>query len=98
EFFYIVNELDQNHKQVVISSDRPIKEIVQLEDPLRFRFEWGVIVDIRRRYAETRMGILRQKIGEAKLDIPPEALNYISSQIQSNIRELEGALTRLLAY
>ena len=92
------NELHQNNKQIVISSDRPPKEIAQLEDRLRSRFEWGLIVDITPPDYETRMAILQKKIEEEKLDIPPEALNYIANQIQSNIRELEGALTRLLAY
>ena len=81
-----------------ISSDRPPKEIAKLEDRLRSRFEWGLIVDITPPDYETRMAILQKKIEEENLDIPPEALNYIANQIQSNIRELEGALTRLLAY
>ena len=92
------NELHQNNKQIVISSDRPPKEIAKLEDRLRSRFEWGLIVDITPPDYETRMAILQKKIEEENLDIPPEALNYIANQIQSNIRELEGALTRLLAY
>lgn len=98
EFFYTFNDLHQNNKQIVISSDRPPKEIAKLEDRLRTRFEWGLIVDITPPDYETRMAILQKKVEEENFDVPPEALNYIANQIQSNIRELEGALTRLLAY
>ena len=96
-----VNCIRITSKIVNFWSDRPPKEIAQLEDRLRSSFEWGeLIVDITPPDYELRMAILVQKkIEEEKFEIPPEALNYIANQIQSNIRELEGALTRFsLAY
>ncbi|TDM10422.1 chromosomal replication initiator protein DnaA [Macrococcus lamae] len=98
EFFHTFNELHQNNKQIVISSDRAPKEIPTLEDRLRSRFEWGLITDVTPPDLETRIAILRKKSEEENIEIPNEAMLYIASQIQSNIRELEGALTRVTAY
>ncbi|RAI79542.1 chromosomal replication initiator protein DnaA [Macrococcoides goetzii] len=98
EFFHTFNELHQNHKQIVISSDRAPKEIPTLEERLRSRFEWGLTTDVTPPDLETRIAILRKKSEEENIEIPNEAMLYIATQIQSNIRELEGALTKVVAY
>ena len=98
EFFHTFNALRESKKQIVISSDRPPKDIATLEDRLRSRFEWGLTVDIAPPSYETRMAILRKKAEFENLNVPNEILEYIANNIKSNIRELEGSLTKLTAY
>lgn len=98
EFFHTFNTLHEDSKQIVISSDRPPKEIPTLEDRLRSRFEWGLITDITPPDLETRIAILRKKAKADGLDVPNEVMIYIANQIDTNIRQLEGALIRVVAY
>jgi chromosomal replication initiator protein len=98
EFFHTFNALHGQDKQIVVSSDRPPKAMLTLEDRLRSRFEWGLIVDIQPPELETRIAILRYKAEQAGRVVPDEILESVAKKIQSNIRELEGALTRILAF
>ncbi len=98
EFFHTFNTLHGQDKQLVISSDRPPKALVTLEERLRSRFEWGLTADIQAPDLETRLAILRSKAERAGRDVAPEHLELVARRVQSNIRELEGALTRVLAY
>jgi chromosomal replication initiator protein len=98
EFFHTFNSLHDAHKQLVISSDRPPKEIQTLESRLRSRFEWGLLTDIAPPDLETREAILRKKGESEKIPVPDEVTSFIAKTIQSNIRELEGALIRVVAF
>jgi chromosomal replication initiator protein len=98
EFFHTFNTLHNANKQIVISSDRPPKQLATLEDRLRTRFEWGLITDVQPPELETRIAILRKKAQMDRLDVPGDVLELIASRIERNIRELEGALIRVTAF
>jgi chromosomal replication initiator protein len=97
EFFHTFNELHQKQKQIVLTSDRPIAELGFLEERLVSRFQWGLIADIQPPDLETRIAILRKKCEENDLEIPNEIIEFLAVNLIHNVRELEGALTRLLA-
>ena len=98
EFFHTFNALQSQGKQIILTSDKPPKEMETLEERIRSRFEWGLMADIGIPDYETRMAILRKKAESDNFDIDDEILNYIANNIKSNVRELEGALNKLLAY
>jgi chromosomal replication initiator protein len=98
EFFHTFNTLHNANKQIVITSDRAPKRLVALEDRLRNRFEWGLITDVQPPDLETRIAILRKKAALERMTAPPDVLEFIASKIQTNIRELEGALIRVTAF
>ncbi|GDX17279.1 hypothetical protein LBMAG05_05750 [Actinomycetes bacterium] len=98
EFFHTFNTLHNADKQIVVTSDLPPKQLQDFEDRMRSRFEWGLITDIKPPELETRIAILRKKVGQEKLQVPAEVLEYIASKVTTNIRELEGALIRISAY
>lgn len=98
EFFHTFNALHQNNKQIVITSDRPPKALPALENRLISRFEWGMIADVAQPDLETRIAILRHKASEKHKPLDEPVLHYIATQVQSNVRELEGALNRVFAF
>ena len=97
EFFHTFNDLHQNGRQIILTSDRPINELTALEERLISRFKWGLIVDIQPPDYETRLAILRNKCDENSLDIPGDVLEYLAVNLMDNVRELEGALTKIMA-
>jgi chromosomal replication initiator protein len=98
EFFHTFNSLYDTHKQIIISADCPPREIPTIEERLHSRFEWGLIADIQPPDLETKIAIIKKKAEQQNIEIPDNVALYIASKIKSNIRELEGALVRLIAY
>ena len=98
EFFHTFNNLYENHKQIVLTSDRPPSELLRLEDRLKTRFEWGLIADINPPDYETRMAIIRNKALSLGLDLPNDVASYIAENITTNIRQIEGTVKKIKAY
>jgi len=98
EFFNVFNDLRDADKQIIITSDKPPKDIPILEERLRTRFGWGLITDIQPPDFETRLAILRRKVTQENLDVSDEVLGLVAERVYSNIRDLEGSLNRVLAY
>ncbi len=98
EFFHTFNTLYEAHKQIVLTSDRPPKEMSRLEDRLKTRFEWGLIADIQPPDYETRVAIIRNKCRELGLDLPDDVSRYIAENITNNVRQIEGTVKKILAY
>jgi chromosomal replication initiator protein len=98
EFFNTFNELHNDNKQIILTSDKPPKDIQRLEERLCSRFEWGLVADIQRPDVDTRVAILREKTTQENISVPDDVLQLIAGKIDSNIRELEGCLTKLVAY
>ena len=98
EFFHTFNTLYENHKQIVLTSDRPPSELLRLEDRLKTRFEWGLIADINPPDYETRMAIIQNKSKSLGIDMPNDVASYIAENITSNIRQIEGTVKKIKAY